>query len=195
MEPLRLALLVAAAVAYAAFAASVWLVFRRAERAGPGLLAIKVGAVVSAIAEIAALSAAPSLDTAAAAAGLSLYVASISLYAWAVAATRGRRLYLAFSDADPAALIADGPWRWVRHPFYASYLISYVAGLIATGNPALLLVVGGMGTLYVAAARDEERRFSDSPLGPVHREWSRRTGMFLPRPRSWGRSPAPPEGT
>lgn len=51
-----------------------------------------------------------------------------------------------------------GPYRWVRHPFYAAFLLA----------------------LNRTAAR-EERRLLGSPFGPAYAEYLRRTGRFVPK--------------
>jgi protein-S-isoprenylcysteine O-methyltransferase Ste14 len=53
-------------------------------------------------------------------AGLAGLTASIILFWWTVARTRERRLRLAYTDADPDTLYSDGPYAFVRHPFYLS---------------------------------------------------------------------------
>jgi protein-S-isoprenylcysteine O-methyltransferase Ste14 len=88
---------------------------------------------------------------------------------------------VAFAPAVPTALVLDGPYRYVRHPFYASYLLAWLAGCAATANPWLLLTVVWMFGFYYVAARGEEESILQSGLADVYREYRNRTGMFLPK--------------
>jgi protein-S-isoprenylcysteine O-methyltransferase Ste14 len=72
----------------------------------------------------------------------------------------------------------------MRHPFYVSYVLGWIGGALGGGRSWAWLPVAGMGSLYVAAARREERQFRRGRLGQEYREYQRRTGMFLPRLRS-----------
>jgi protein-S-isoprenylcysteine O-methyltransferase Ste14 len=83
-------------------------------------------------------------------------------------------------------------YRWIRHPQYVSLA---VAGLgLAILWPRLLTVVlwNVMVGLYLALARDEERRMVDA-FGDPYRAYMGRTGMFLPGPleRAIARLPGP----
>ena len=109
-----------------------------------------------------------------------LCLASWALFFWAVRTTRGAGLALAFSGAHPPAVLMSGPYRYVRHPFYTSYLVFWFSTCIATtsGLPwigLLLLVI-----CYVIAAREEEKVMSRGRLGADYADYASRTGMFLP---------------
>ncbi|SMB77749.1 Protein-S-isoprenylcysteine O-methyltransferase Ste14 [Deinococcus hopiensis KR-140] len=114
-------------------------------------------------------------------AALLLYGASLTLFTSAMRTLRARQLTLAFSTDTPNTLIANGPYRVIRHPFYTSYLIAWTAGFVATSQPWLLLTVLAMGTLYVFAARQEEAKFRDSPLATAYEAYASMTGMFFPK--------------
>ena len=110
------------------------------------------------------------------------FALSLGLFLWAARANRARPLRLAFSGQLPEHVQSDGPYRLVRHPFYASYLLAFAGGWIAAGTtwlaPAVLL---GLGT-YLAAARREEAAFERSAVRDAYRRYARQVGMFLPRP-------------
>jgi protein-S-isoprenylcysteine O-methyltransferase Ste14 len=76
----------------------------------------------------------------------------------------------------------DGPYRFVRHPFYACYLLTWAAGAIATGRVSLMFTFLTMLVIYASAARMEERKFEGSPLATSYRRYRARTGMFVPSP-------------
>lgn len=115
------------------------------------------------------------------AAALALYCLSLGLFWWAVAATRARPLSLAFSPDRPLHLVTQGPYAFVRHPLYLSYMLCWAAGTLASGWAPLALSVLGMGWLYHRAALKEEEKFAASPLAADYARYARRAGRYLPR--------------
>ena len=87
---------------------------------------------------------------------------------------------MAFSDDAPKALITGGPYRIVRHPFYAAYLLYWLAGWIATGNWFVAGTSVLAAALCVDAACREERKFMASPLSSAYEDYRADTGMFFP---------------
>lgn len=77
-------------------------------------------------------------------------------------------------------LVTDGPYRWVRNPFYDSAALLILASSLVMANWFLLLTGGLALVLLVIRTRTEEQnlvaRFGDS-----YREYMERTGRFLPR--------------
>ena len=111
------------------------------------------------------------------------YALALTLYGWALA-THGRdRPAFAFLPSAPAALKTAGPYRYVRHPIYAAYLLAWVAGALVTGQPWLLAAPVLMGAFYRRAACEEEQQFLEGPLAAEYLAYRRLTGMFLPRLR------------
>jgi protein-S-isoprenylcysteine O-methyltransferase Ste14 len=115
-------------------------------------------------------------------AGAVMYLAALGMFWWAIAANRRQPLSACFSPDAPSHLMQSGPYRFVRHPFYCSYLLTWVAGVVATVNAWLLLTVIVMMAIYIHAAVNEERKFSLSPLADAYREYRSRTGLFMPNP-------------
>lgn len=111
---------------------------------------------------------------------LGFYFAAFLLFWAAVLANRARPLSLAHSTDVPLHLNMAGPYRWVRHPFYASYMLAWLAGVLATGQWWLLVHAAYMYSLYVGAAREEELKFMRSPLGLQYAAYRQRTGAFFP---------------
>src|ERR1700732_680818 len=54
-------------------------------------------------------------------------LASVARYEWSRSTIRGRRFHIIYSDRVPAALCTDGPYRYIRHPRYCSYIVAFVA--------------------------------------------------------------------
>ncbi len=110
----------------------------------------------------------------------SMMLSSLLLFWWAVRTSGRSRLALAFDGAAPTELLATGPWRHVRHPFYLSYLVFWTATAIAIGRARAWLPVLTFGALYTAAARAEERRFAASVLDRDYAAYRSATPMFVP---------------
>ena len=91
-------------------------------------------------------------------------------------------------DDAPVEIVSWGPYRWVRHPFYASYLLALVAAvaLIPWWPTIGALVLGAVG-LYVTARREEHRLLA-SDLGAEYAAYREQTGWFVPRLRRARRS-------
>lgn len=103
-----------------------------------------------------------------------LYLLALLLFAGAVRACRHHRPTAIFDRDLPRILISDGPYRYMRHPFYVAYALFWVAGWVATGAPTALLAACVMVGVYAIAARAEERKFAASPLAGQYRAYARR---------------------
>jgi len=108
---------------------------------------------------------------------------SIALFEWARRSVHGKVFSYIFSNDTPEFLWTSGPYAYIRNPFYASYLLSYVAAAIMFPSIASLIVVVAMTIYFNAAARHEERKFARSPLATEYEAYRRRTGRFIPRLR------------
>lgn len=81
----------------------------------------------------------------------------------------------------PQQIVTYGPYRWVRHPFYVSFLLSLLGALLFFPHPAMVFtLVYGYLILNYTAAR-EERRLQASQFGAEYEAYMRQTGRFLPR--------------
>ena len=113
--------------------------------------------------------------------GVALYTLSFLLFWSAAAAARKTRLQLFFSHILPDQLVSHGPYRLVRHPFYVSYTIAWIAGVIIVDQPWLIISVLFCLWLYDRAARLEEAGFQKTPLAIAYIRYSAEVGRFCPR--------------
>ena len=85
------------------------------------------------------------------------------------------------------ALVASGPFRWVRNPIYTAMTAATLGLALLVPNPASLLALAAL----VAAVEIQVRFVEEPHLARAHGEPYRRyaalTGRFLPR---IGRGPA-----
>lgn len=74
-----------------------------------------------------------------------------------------------------------GPYRYVRHPFYLSYIVAFVG--VAVAFPSLIVVAVCLINvgLFVYMAVDDERVLLASAMAVDYERYRMRVGMFLPR--------------
>jgi protein-S-isoprenylcysteine O-methyltransferase Ste14 len=178
---LRLALLVVAVISYASVGGSVFLVFVRSAPAKPGLWALRAVVVIADVLACLAIFAMDAVPPIQGGIGLALLLLSDALFVWCVLVTRRRRRSIAFSGDPPDQLLRRGPYAWTRHPFYSSYLLSYLAALVATLNPWLLAPLAAVWAVLFAAARQEEAGFAGSPMAGEYEAYAAKVGRFVPR--------------
>ena len=149
-------------------------------------LSITLGAgFVFAIIHFTVLFRTPSIQPRWAAVAAVLYVSALILFWWTFLANRRKPLSACFSKTEQLHLVQHGPYRFVRHPFYCSYLLSWLAGAVGTMSPLLFLTFFAMLGLYWYAARKEEGKFAASPLAEEYSAYRSSTGRFVPRPFSF----------
>ena len=166
-----------ALVCFASFGWGMARHFRREGAPSGALVLSGVLATVCATAQIAALFTRPPLYARAA---IALYLVSCALFWWAAAVTRGK-LAACWQPPVSAAVVVEGPYRFIRHPFYLAYNLTWVAGLVATGWWPLAVTVVTMAALYEAAAREEERSLALGPLATQYASYKPTAGRYWPR--------------
>lgn len=112
---------------------------------------------------------------------LILYLSSFALFWSAFYSNRKRPLPHCFTGTAPQHLVTSGPYQYVRHPFYVSYLLVWIAGAVVLNRAEFWIPVGVMTGLYVYAARKEEQSFLISGLRNAFLIHRKRAGFFLPR--------------
>ena len=81
----------------------------------------------------------------------------------------------------PKHIVTYGAYRWIRHPFYASFLLALFGALLFCPQwGTLITFIQGFVILNRTAAR-EEKRLCASQFGAEYAEYVRRTGRFWPR--------------
>ncbi len=100
----------------------------------------------------------------------------------------GRFLMHEAAVREDHALIARGPYRFVRHPVYVGYLALLLGSGVASLNVCLLLIwpVSLLGILIQAAS---EERLLRARFGHDYERYVGRTGRLVPR--FWGQAAEP----
>ncbi len=111
--------------------------------------------------------------------GVGLGVISLPLLIW-VHHTLGRHWSTNLQLKQNHTLIAEGPYRWVRHPMYTALFAAFVGlALISASWLIVILVVAAILVLYARIGKEETMMIEQ--FGDEYRAYMRRTGRFLPR--------------
>ena len=79
-----------------------------------------------------------------------------------------------------ATLVAHGPYRWVRHPFYVTAALLMASVTLLTAN--WLIGVSSVAVLALLAMRTfKEEEMLLKRFGQEYRDYMARTGRFFPR--------------
>lgn len=111
----------------------------------------------------------------------SLVLACLVLFFYCSAIIRSNKLSIVFSADSPEFHISRGPYAFVRHPFYTSYILTYAALAFVAQDVLLTVLCLGMFLTYYSAARYEEKKFLASNLKNSYQNYQIQTGMFFPR--------------
>lgn len=165
---------------HGAFIWGRYAVFRAHTRTPLGTRVIEVSALVCIVSGASLIAKRNRPDRVLELLAVTIAIFSGALFAWGVAAARRGRLTHAFSEDVPTELITAGPFRFVRNPFYLSYILAYFQALLASSSLWAAIPLAWMAALYLRAARVEEKKFLASPLGGEYRRYAAQTGRFLP---------------
>jgi len=111
--------------------------------------------------------------------GITLLLLSAALFFWSFFAFK-QPPAVAFAGEIITALNTSGPYSFVRHPFYTSYLLAWFAGSLASGCYPLFASFFIMLFIYYRSAKEEEQQWLNSQEGNIYKEYRNKTGMFLP---------------
>ncbi len=111
--------------------------------------------------------------------GVGIGICAGSLLRWSFRSL-GPNLTDTVVTRNEAYLVTEGPYRWVRHPFYVAFALALIAITLITGNA--MLAVTGLAIFRVLVARTsiEERKLIER-FGREYEDYMRRTGRFVPR--------------
>ena len=111
--------------------------------------------------------------------GAPLLVTAICLAAWTLHHL-GPNLTDTVVTRQRHTLITSGPYRFIRHPFYASAALFFPANALLAANVFLLVIgVTAFGLLINRTRREEANLLAR--FGDEYRRYQKRTGRILPR--------------
>jgi protein-S-isoprenylcysteine O-methyltransferase Ste14 len=105
-----------------------------------------------------------------------LLAAAVGLNWWAA-----RTLGKAYDRVvAPEKLVTNGPYKYVQHPIYSSYVLLFVGyGLLMHSAPTALLALGVCLTYYLSRTRLEQAVLQQA-FGQQYAEYKQRTKLFVP---------------
>lgn len=107
-------------------------------------------------------------------------IMSLGLFLKTVSVVRAQSFSVIFDQEKPTGLFTEGPYKWIRHPFYTSYILVYLSFLLTSRDTLLwclgLFIIG----YYYFASRMEENSFLQSALADSYRTYQKTTGRFFP---------------
>lgn len=109
-----------------------------------------------------------------------MLLAALGLFWYAREIIRSVHFDVIFSQKTPQALVKEGPYRYIRHPFYASYVTVYLGLIILNYNWIVSLLSLVLILDYFFAAKSEEKKFLNSPFAEEYNAYKAKTKMFFP---------------
>lgn len=111
-----------------------------------------------------------------------LYVISLSLFWWSIKTTK-RMGFALTSRVDH--LFTTGPYAWIRHPFYTSYICAWVGSSMLFNSWILWITLAYLLIFYYQVAQREEKIIIDREYSSSYQEYRQQVGMFFPRIIQW----------
>ena len=116
--------------------------------------------------------------------GVGLGVTSIVSLAW-VHRTLGKNWSVPGTVQERQVLVTNGPYQWIRHPMYTAFVFIALAYWLISTNWFIALIGLGYCIIVVTKVREEEDALIGK-FGQAYRNYTKRTGRFLPRFRDDG---------
>jgi protein-S-isoprenylcysteine O-methyltransferase Ste14 len=111
--------------------------------------------------------------------GAFLGIASIIFLVW-VHRTLGIQWSTTLQFKEDHTLITSGPYKYIRHPMYASLSLFFVSLSIISSFWPFIVLVAITFLFFVRIMKREESMMIDQ-FGEAYRVYMKRTGRFLPR--------------
>jgi protein-S-isoprenylcysteine O-methyltransferase Ste14 len=111
--------------------------------------------------------------------GVAVGVCAGSLLLWTLVHL-GRNLTDTVVTRQAHTLVTTGPYRWIRHPFYASVALSMTANGLAAAN-WFVLAAGWLTVALMVIRTRKEEELLVARFGAAYRSYMDRTGRFIPR--------------
>jgi len=105
---------------------------------------------------------------------------------WAAHHHLGRSFSSFVGVRDGHVLVESGPYRWIRHPIYLAFLLSYLGGGLVADNWVLSFIPVACYAVLVGIRMPKEERLMTEIFGAEYAAYMQRTGRLLPRIRRSG---------
>ncbi len=114
---------------------------------------------------------------------LLFYAFAVLLFWSAVKANKSDQgsLPFIFSSKPVSHLVRSGVYKYIRHPFYTAYILSWIAPVVCTTSSTMTVFSCVMIIIYTLRAFAEEKAFMNSKLSDEYACYRAESGMLLPR--------------
>jgi len=109
---------------------------------------------------------------------LPFFIASLLLSGWAVKVMRLGHFNIRPTIKSGAVLVTHGPYRYIRHPMYASLLLAGVGLLLISCDGPRLAAFFALWLILYLKLRIEEKQLRDH--FPDYAHYQKRSRMFFP---------------
>mgnify|MGYP001330532368 CR=1 FL=1 len=90
------------------------------------------------------------------------------------------KYFVFINNDEPKSIVTHGPYAWVRHPFYTSFMMCLTGCVIICPHPSTILTLCYAIIALMVTARREEFRLSSSEFGKEYQEYMKNVGRFFP---------------
>jgi len=108
------------------------------------------------------------------------YIAGLIIFLSTKKAISTYRSTLSFAPDLPSWMLSKGIYSFVRHPFFLSFFLTWLGGVLEARCLRTTVSTAIMLCLYWIAARNQERKYESSMLAAEYNYYKKRTGMFFP---------------
>ena len=100
---------------------------------------------------------------------------------WSAILSHRTKPAAAYAQDAPETIVTSGPYAYVRHPLYLSYILAFAAGAVLT--PFLYPWVGpsALVVIYYLTATSEERLILASDQKDQYQQYRQSAGLLLPK--------------
>lgn len=110
-----------------------------------------------------------------------IQLSSLALFWYSYRSVRTSKFSFAFTKDNPELLVTHGPYKYIRHPFYSAYILSYLSLFFLVPDVVVGALVLAFTFLYIRAAKLEEAKFAGSRLAEPYANYKKTTGLLMPR--------------
>ena len=98
----------------------------------------------------------------------------------------GKNFHSLVVSKENQVLVETGPYRWIRHPIYTAYFMSYIGGGLLSGNLVLTTVPVIMFAILAGIRMGNEEAVMRERFGKAYVAYMQRTGRLVPRIKMTG---------
>lgn len=109
-----------------------------------------------------------------------LLLFSLGLFWYSKQTIENVKFDVIFSKNLPEVIVMEGPYRFIRHPFYTSYILTYFGLILLNYNLIVSMLAGLLIVDYMMAADNEEKKFLASSFSEEYKVYKSKTKRFFP---------------